>query len=243
MAAEAERAVTDQEAREWRPAIKGAWKYARSRQGDVSIALVDLKGRVYKRNAFERRPMASVYKVMLLVAYLRQRSVRHRSLASWEEDLLRPMIRRSDDAAATKVDEMLGRGPLERLAKRAKMRSFVWRDYWGLSETSARDQAFFMRKLERYVPGRHWGFARTQLSRIVASQRWGVGQAKPRGWHLRFKGGWGSGSGAVEHQVALLTRSGRRLGAGVMIERSPSHAYAKQTLEGIFRRLLWRLPR
>ena len=53
-----------------------------------------------------------------------------------------------------------------------------------------------------------------------------------------FKGGWGSGTGAVDHQVALLTRGDERIAVAVLTADNGSHAAGKQTLEGVFRRLL-----
>jgi len=64
-----------------------------------------------------------------------------------------------------------------------------------------------------------------------------------RGWHLGFKGGWGSGTGLVNHQVVLLQKDGYRIGLAVFTENSPSHEYGKDTLEGVFRVLLRDLPR
>lgn len=54
----------------------------------------------------------------------------------------------------------------------------------------------------------------------------------------RLKGGWGAGTGEVEHQVVLLRHGPVRVSAAVLITDSPSHAYAKQTLQGLFVRLL-----
>jgi hypothetical protein len=76
------------------------------------------------------------------------------------------------------------------------------------------------------------------LASVAPSQRWGVGRVAPRGWELYFKGGWGSGSGAVDHQVALLTRGPLRVAIAVMTTANGSHAYGKATLRGVFRRLL-----
>ena len=69
-------------------------------------------------------------------------------------------------------------------------------------------------------------------------QRWGVARAAPPGWQLYFKGGWGSGRGLVDHQVALLTRGRERVAVAVLTSGSPSHAYATKTLRGVFGRLL-----
>ena len=66
---------------------------------------------------------------------------------------------------------------------------------------------------------------------------------QPRGWALYFKGGWGAGTGAVDHQVALLRRGHRRLSLAILTVGSPSHAYGTETLEGVARRLLRGLGR
>ena len=59
------------------------------------------------------------------------------------------------------------------------------------------------------------------LSSIVPSQRWGIAQVRPAGWALYFKGGWGSGSGAVDHQVALLRRGRRRVSVAILTTQQP----------------------
>jgi hypothetical protein len=99
-----------------------------------------------------------------------------------------------------------------------------------------------MLNLDRYIPRRHKAFAFRQLAHIVPSQRWGIGRVPHRGWALYFKGGWGSGSGRVDHQVALLRHGSKRLGIAIFTQFDPSHGYGKQTLEGVARRLLAGLP-
>ena len=229
-------------ARAWHPDVRAAKRYAEDRAGEVSFAVFDMRGRLDHLRGGRRYPMASTFKVMLMVAYLRSGPVDDRELNEDDKDLLRPMIRRSDNEAATRIRDILGRHPIEKLADRAGMKHFRWDDIWGYCRSSARDQAHFMRTLRRYVPERHWDFARRQLAHIVERQRWGFGKAKPEGWRLYFKGGWGSGTGLVDHQIALLEREGRRIGVAVMTEGNPSHAYGKETLEEVARRLLRGLP-
>lgn len=241
--APAQAEVTPQEAREWRADVSAAREFAAGRAGDVSFAVIDMQRRRDSVGGSSTVPMASTFKVMLMVAYLRQGHVRNRGLAEWESDLIRPMIRRSDNASATRIRDMLGREKIERLARLAEMRDFQWNEIWGYCRTSARDQAFFLRTLRRYVPERHWPFAKRQLKRIIPPQRWGIGQVDVHGWALHFKGGWGSGSGLVDHQVALLRKDGFRIGVAVLTEGNPDHPYGKATLKGVFSRLLRGLPR
>jgi hypothetical protein len=202
----------------------------------VAFAVIDERGRISGIHIASTAPAASVFKVMLLVALLRERN-RH-PLSSADRALLGPMIRRSDSVAATEVRNIVGRPRVERVARVSGMRDFRYNDVWGLSRTSPRDQARFMYRLESYIPKAHRSYARYLLSHIVHSQRWGVGRVAPPGWRLFFKGGWGSGSGRVDHQVALLERKRKRVALAIFTQFDPSHSYGKRTLRGVAARLL-----
>jgi len=177
-------------------------------------------------------------KAMFMVAYLNHPSVRDRSLGRRDMDLLRPMITRSDNATATQIRNFVGNWRLRRLAKRAGMTRFRTAAIWGHSLIDAAGQARFFERIDHFIVERHRERALDLLASIVPSQRWGIARARPRGWALYFKGGWGSGSGAVDHQVALLRRGGRRLSLAIMTTGSPNHEYATETLRGVAARLL-----
>jgi hypothetical protein len=221
----------------WRSHVREAAGYAADRAGNVSFGVRTEHG--LRGVGVERAvPSASVVKAMLLVAYLRQPGVRGRGLTPADRALLGPMIRRSDNAAASQVCNIVGTGGLARLARRAHMRRFHATRPWGLSTIDVADQTRFFLKIDRHVPRRHGRYALRLLGSIVPSQRWGIGRVRPRGWALYFKGGWGSGTGWVDHQVALLRRGRRRLAVAILITSSPSHEYGKQTLRGVAARLL-----
>jgi hypothetical protein len=148
------------------------------------------------------------------------------------------MIRRSDNTAATRVRDIVGNPAVVRLAHKAGMTRFAIADVWGMSRITARDQSKFFLHIERLLPARHRAYALKLLRTIIPSQRWGMAQVVPAGWMLYFKGGWGSGSGAVDHQVGLLARSDERVSIAVLTVNSPSHAYGKATLRGVSKRLL-----
>ncbi len=227
----------------WRPQLGPAIRWSGERQGEVTFAVKDTRGRLHMHRGRTKVPMASTLKVMFMVAYLRRGTVRDRKLRDSDKELLAPMIRRSDNDTATRIADMLGPRPLNRLARKAGMRDFSYTRPWGLSQTSAGDQARFMFHLERFIPKRHRGHARWLLAHVIKPQRWGIGKVETAGWKKFFKGGWGSGTGAVDHQVVLLKRkNGAKVGLTVTTTNSPSHRYGKRTLRGIFRRLLRDLP-
>jgi hypothetical protein len=227
----------------WSPDVAAARHYLATRGGMVSFAV-----RTERRRWGYRRlrvvPSASVLKAMLMVAYLNRREVRDRPLRERDLQLLRPMIRRSDNTTASYIRNLVGNRGLRRLANRVGMRRFTPVAHpWGSSLVNAADQTRFFLHLERFVPERHRRRALRLLHSIIPAQRWGVAQVTPRGWELYFKGGWGSGSGAVDHQVALLRRGPLRVSVAVMTTSNGSHAYGKATLRGVFRRLLRGLSR
>jgi Beta-lactamase enzyme family len=184
-------------------------------------------------------PSASVLKAMLLVAYLDDPRVRNRPLQAGDRRLIDPMIQRSDNLAATEVLAFVGARGVYAVARRAAMRRFTLDPLiWGLSRIDAADQARFFLHIDEDVVPRHRAVAMHLLATVIPSQRWGIGQLRLPGWQLYFKGGWGSGTGAVEHQVVLLRHGQIRVALAVLITSSPSHAYAKRTLRGVFAALL-----
>ncbi len=72
----------------------------------------------------------------------------------------------------------------------------------------------------------------------MPEQRWGLARVAPKGWRLHFKGGWGSATGEVNHQVALLRRRDQRVAVAILTEGNPSHEYGARTLRGVAARLL-----
>lgn len=223
----------------WHPDVAAARHYAAHRHGIVSFAVRTEGGHVWGLDRARVVPSLSVLKPMLLVAYLRRPGVRHRALSERERGLLSPMIRRSDNVAATQVRDVVGNRGLRRLARRVGMHHFTPVAHpWGNSRVNAADQTRFFLHIDRFVPRRHRRFALHLLASIVPSQRWGVARVAPAGWSLYFKGGWGSGTGSGDHQVALLRRGPLRVAVAVMTLADGTHAYGKTTLEGVFRRLL-----
>jgi hypothetical protein len=217
--------------------MAAAIAFARGRRGDISFA-VRLQHRFWGYRADTVVPSASVLKAMLLAAYLDEPAVRNRPLTRRDRALLAPMIRWSDNVAATEVRNIVGDGALVALAHRVGMRRFAPAAIWGLSQVDADDQTRFWLHIDRYIAPEHRAYALRLLATIVSWQRWGVARVAPRGWRLYFKGGWGSGTGAVDHQVALLTRGPDRVALAIMTLSDGTHGYGQQTLQGIARRLL-----
>ena len=222
----------------WQPSMAAAVGYASHRHGVIAFA-VRTPTRHWGWHATQIFPSASVLKAMLLVAYLDLPSVRERPLGPDDRALLAPMIRRSDNAAAGRVLGIVGPERLRGLAHRAGMRRFTpVTGIWGLSRIDAADQARYLLQIDSLVAARHRDYAMKLLNTIAPAQRWGIARVRPPGWRLYFKGGWGSGTGWVDHQVALLTRGDERVSVAILTHLDGSHAYGEETLRGIAERLL-----
>jgi hypothetical protein len=187
--------------------------------------------RVWGYRATRIYPSASVLKAMLMVADLNR--------GHPDKALLKPMITRSDNAAASRVLGIVGTSGLRKVARRAGMTRFTpVTPVWGNSKVTASDQSRFFLKIDSLIPAKNRAYGMKLLASIVPSQRWGIGQVAPAGWKLYFKGGWGSGTGRVDHQVALLTKGNRRVSIAIMTFGDGTHAYGKETLRGLAKRLL-----
>jgi hypothetical protein len=226
----------------WRPNILSAIGYQRGRQGNIAFA-VRTDGAFYGYRPDHEGWSASVLKAMLLVAYLDRPSVARRALNAYDKSLLYPMITRSDNNAANTLDQLIGVGGLQALAARVGMTHFAAAaPIWGESHITARDQTRFFLHIDSFIARRHRGYAMHLLASVVPSQRWGIGEVAPKGWKPYFKGGWGSGTGLIDNQVALLRRGCARVSIAVLTMYDGSHAYGKETLKAIFQKLLKRLP-
>ena len=215
------------------PNVEAARDYAATRPGTVAFAVrtpTTFEG-VDEDRAFNS---ASVLKAMLLVAYTR--SAAGRPLRADEKRLLDPMIRKSDNAATNVIFTRVGTTGLKRLRRPPG---------WRASSRPARSGA--TRGSPRATrPGSSWPSTRCcprataptacgSCARSSPSQRWGIGRLELPDWQVYFKGGWGSGTGAVDHQVALLVRGEERIAIAVLTADNGSHAAGKKTLEGVFR--------
>ncbi|HEY6522503.1 MAG TPA: DUF2817 domain-containing protein [Solirubrobacteraceae bacterium] len=225
----------------WHPDMSAGVAYARSRVGDIAFA-VRTPSRFYGYRPDHQEWSASVVKAMLLVTYLDSAPVRGRALTARDTSVLGPMIRVSDNDDAQIIFDTVGQAGLSALARHVGMTGFATNAVWGETHITARDQTRFFLHVDDYVVARHRSYAMRLLRSIAPADRWGIGELPQPGWKLYFKGGWGYGTGLLDHQVALLVRGCARVSIAVLTMFDGSHPYGKATLKGIFARLLRGFP-
>jgi hypothetical protein len=222
----------------WAPGVQEARAWAATRSHDLVAFSVRAGARAWHHHPDRVTRTASVAKAVMLAAQLRR--LRARPVPRPIGRDLDAMVRASDNPAADRTFVRLGAPLIERTARRAGMRAFRAgpAGFWGGSRLTARDGARLMQAIPSLLPRRHRALGLRLLRTVVPSQRWGIGRAVPRGWRLHLKGGWGAGTGQVNHQVALLTRGCEHVALAVLTTEGPDHGHGTRTLEGVARRLL-----
>ncbi len=219
--------------------MREAWRFARRRGGQVSLAVVDTRGRLRGRDAGRRYVSASVVKAMLLVAELRRLQRNGLPLDGATRDLLKAMIVHSDNDSADMIYRRVGDPGLVRVAKSARMRRFTVAGYWAKAQVTAADLARFFSGVRRLLPRPHRRVALHFLASIVRDQRWGLPRAAGGSWTAYAKGGWrATGRGELVHQAAWLHDGNRDLAIAILTDAQPSRIYAIHTVRRIADRLL-----
>lgn len=149
------------------------------------------------------------------------------------------MITRSDNQAATAIYSQLPRPWVWAEAHRLQLFHLtlpVLR--WGSARTTAAEQARLFSTIDTKAPPRHQEFVREALASVVASQRWGAAEARPPGWRLLCKNGWGSPHGELAASLARFEHAPERVTLAVYVTRSPSLPYALKTISGLAHQVL-----
>ncbi|MCM2392133.1 serine hydrolase [Streptomyces albipurpureus] len=190
---------------------------------------------------------ASVIKVAVLGALLRTAQNEGRALTASEKSQATAMITESDNAATTALWTQLGMTRIKRFLSSAGMMNTVpgAHGYWGLTQTTARDQGTLLRLLstENNVLNRaSRTYALRLMAEVVPSQRWGTSAGAPSTATVRLKNGWlprsthgwrvhsvGAFTGAeYDYTLAVLTEDNSVMADGISTIESVSRAIHRQ---------------
>lgn len=222
----------------WGTRLSATQGYMGNRQGIAHIALL-AEGRSYGWRALSSVPAASTIKPFLMVAYLDQPAVRHRDLTQDEKDLLMEMVGGSNNAATAAIYARLDPRWL-RVEKRKFRLSHLQIPPvdWGAARTTAAEQASFFSNILSEIPPRHRAFAQAALASSPPEQQWGLLQARPSGWTVLSKNGWGSPNGELAASIGLFIHGLHRVALAIYMTNSPSRDYAQETIAGLAQRIM-----
>lgn len=217
--------------------IESAEEFLERRAGRTGFAVIDSHGRLSGVRMHERFDSASLIKAMLLVADLRRIAAAGQGLSEDDRAVLGPMIRVSDNDAASAIFAAVGESGLVSLASAARMTDFSPSPAWGLSQISPTDQARFFAEQDSLIPRQFVSYARSLLSGIDPSQRWGIPAGVAGRYAVYFKGGWLPELGIV-NQAARLEGHGETIALSILTSGGPGMEYGEETLAGTTERLL-----
>ncbi|MFH8475464.1 serine hydrolase [Streptomyces sp. NPDC018000] len=206
------------------------------RQGTWSLALYDrITKTTCELNANTHFDSASVVKVSVLGALLRQAEEAHRQLTPREVNLTTAMITKSDNDSTSALWHQIGAAGFQKFLALAHMRHTVPGPggSWGLTRITAGDQLRLMQLLtaenEVLTPSSR-SYALDLMNRVTPDQRWGVPAGSPasatvhvkNGWLPRTTGGWRVNSvgaftgGAHDYGMAVLSTGNGTMDYGVV---------------------------
>jgi hypothetical protein len=138
---------------------------------------------------------ASIVKVTILGALLRKALDQHRFLTGSEVTLLRAMITKSDNGAASTLWARLGRSYLQHFLNLAGMRETILGPggAWGLTQVTAHDEMLLLRLLlapNTVLSSNSRAYALGLMAQVIPSQRWGVPAGAPTTVTVHVKNGW-----------------------------------------------------
>ncbi len=176
---------------------------------------------------------ASIVKVIILGALLRELETEHRDLTAKQAARTKAMITKSSNSAATSLWDEVGRRDLQRFLDLAKMtHTTLGRDgFWGLTLVTAADELVLLKLLKSKnsvldKPSR--AYALTLMAHVIPAQRWGVPAGAPAAVTVHVKNGWLPDtvrwvinsigvftSHDRNYRIAILTRDNRTMAYGV----------------------------
>ncbi|MGW6457766.1 serine hydrolase [Streptomyces sp. NPDC055078] len=212
------------------------------RAATTAVYLHDqVSGTSCELGADRRFDSASVVKVTVLGALLREAAERGRALTGREARLVRDMITRSDNAATDALWRQLGRAGIEDFLAAAGMADTVPGEggRWGLTQITARDEQRLLALLttaNSVLTDASRAYVLKLMREVVPAQRWGTtagasatAQVK-NGWLPRAAHGWRVHSigaftgGGRNHTITVLTQDNATMGSGVDTVEAVSRA-------------------
>jgi beta-lactamase class A len=239
-------------------ADSGLRGFLAGRTGRVTAALYDGRtGQTWQLHQGLVQPTASIVKVQIMAAALRQAEVTGRPLPAARRALVTTMIERSDNQAATAMLAAVGgASSLRRFDVSIGMnhtvpsaKAFIpgtTLPGWGLTTTTAADQLTLLGKFAYPNPvlsARSRLFGLRLMENIEPDQRWGVTGGVPAGVAVALKNGWVPLPRLNLWQVnsiGWVSGQGRDYLLAVLTEGNPSEAYGIATIDEISRKV-WAL--
>ncbi|MET7310696.1 serine hydrolase [Streptomyces sp. NPDC005571] len=209
------------------------------RQDTSALALYDrITGTTCELRADTHFDSASVVKVTVLGALLRQAEEAHRKLTPQEVKLTTAMITKSDNDATSALWHQIGSAGFKKFLALADMRHTVPGSggSWGLTQITAGDELRLMQLLtteNSVLTATSRAYALDLMEHVTTGQRWGVPAGSPASATVHVKNGWlpRATDGWRVHSVGAFTGSGHDYGMTVLSSGNLTMDYGIATIE------------
>ncbi|MFI5891595.1 serine hydrolase [Actinoplanes sp. NPDC051513] len=176
-------------------ALDAALKKLDTTSPEFSVAVLDKKtGDEYAYRGTEKYDTASIVKAQILACMLLKDQDAGRQPTSSEMALAKPMIRLSDNNAATSLFQRVGgRTGVTKCNKRLGLTQTVVNGSWGLTRTTADDQIKLLSELvdtKGPLDADSRKTAYTLMSTVSSAQDWGIPSIAKAGETAIVKNGW-----------------------------------------------------
>ncbi|MGR8010458.1 serine hydrolase [Streptomyces hypolithicus] len=219
----------------------------RGRQSTTAIALHDRATKTTcTLHATQKFDSASVIKVTVLAALLREADKTNRHLTSREAALATDMITKSDNDATSALWRRLGTTKIRGFLRAAGMTQTTPRTggSWGLTQITAADQQRLLALLttkNAVLSDNARAYTLRLIGKVVPSQRWGTPAGAPASATVQVKNGWlgrathgwrvhsiGAFTGrGHDYRMTVLTHGNRTMDDGVNTIQAVSRAIHK----------------
>ncbi|MFJ9413484.1 serine hydrolase [Streptomyces sp. NPDC101227] len=213
------------------------------RKGSSALAVYDRPtGTVCRYQAGTHFDSASVVKVTVLGALLRQAGEAHRHLTPQEAHWATAMITKSDNASTDALWHRIGTAGFQRFLDLAKMHDTVpgKGGSWGLTQITAGDELTLMRLLtseNAVLSASDRAYALDLMHRVERDQQWGVPAGAPASATVHVKNGWlpRATHGWRVHSVGAFTGNGHDYGMAVLSHGNRTMKDGVAAIEGAAR--------
>jgi len=222
-------------------------QYVKNSESTVSVAVYDaVNGKTYTYLPDLQFDTASIVKVTIMGALLRQAEVTNAPLSSDAQNLMTPMIEQSDNDAATSLWNLAGdSGGIDVFLQAVGMKqTTAGQDgFWGLTQTTALDQVNLLRDFafSNAILGdteRQYGL--DLMKNVTSCEDWGVSAGVSSTAFVALKNGWLpiEDNNWQINSIGYIDGDQRNYVVAVLTRDNPTEDYGIQTVEDISK-MLW----
>lgn len=219
--------------------------YLKSRSSLVTAALYDVtSGQTYVYNPGVREVTASMVKIDILAALLRECQVQHRALTSGESQLATSMIESSSNRAATKLWNDVGQlPPMSAFNQLVGFKQTVMSWSWGEVETTPLDQLELLKTIalpNSILTDSSRAYESSLMQNVDQTERFGLGDGPPPMATIGLKDGYYPEpvTGWQINSAGYVHLGDRFYLAAIMTSHNPNEDYGIDTVNEVAK-LIW----